>query len=280
MKPQYAHDLVTSVVLWLDNQLCGTGAAYVNITGSLYLQPVVAGQNLVYTSPYRSWVYDSCAAGATVPSGFFNNSGQFLTRESGVVIDYINGRVLTPNNWGPILSGTYARKEMNVYYSSDEEVVYVLEQVNRENKNLAYTLTGLARPGMPATVLAAPLVMLTNARGQNQPWALGGIDDSKNTVRALIISDSNYLQEGVNSLIQDAAHTTIPFVPYSTAPWTVSGDLKSPPWSYCTGILGTYGCSNGLYIENIYVYKISDKVNKNSTFFISACEIDLSRPRF
>lgn len=279
MRPQYAHDLVTSVVLWLDNQLCNTGQAYVNITGHLFQQPVVAGQNVLYTSPYRSWVYDSCAAGAAQPSGFYTSSGQFLTRASGLVIDYINGRVSTPNDWGPTLSGTYARKEINVYYSSDEEVAYILEQVNRENRNLSYTLTGLARPGMPNNVLAAPLIMLTNARGENDPWALGGIDDSKNTVRAFIITDSNYLQDGVNSLLQDAAHQTIPFVPYSVAPWTVSGDLKSYPWSYCTGVYDVFGCAGGLYIENVYAYKINERANKNSTFYVSAVEVDLSKPR-
>ncbi len=279
MRPQYAHDLVTSVVLWLDNQLGNTGQAYVNITGSLYQQPLVAGQNVLYTSPYRSWVYDSCVAGAQVPSGFYTSSGQFLTRASGLVIDHINGRVSTPNNWGPTLSGTYARKEINVYYSSDEEVQYVLEQVYRENTNLSYVITGLVRPGMTNNILAAPLVMLTNARGQNDPWALGGIDDSKNTVRAFIITDSNYLQDGVNSLLQDAAHQTIPFVPYSVAPWTASGDLKSPPWSYCTGVYNVFGCAGGLYVENIYAYKISERANRNSTFFVSAVEIDLSKPR-
>ncbi len=279
MRPQYAHDLITSTVLWLDNQLCGTGQAYVNITGNLYQQPVVAGRNVVYASPYRSWVYDSCAAGALIPSGFYTSSGQFLTRASGLVIDFINGQVSSPANWGPSLSGVYARKEMNVYYSSDEEVSYILEQVYGENKNLSYTLTGLVRPGMAPKTLAAPLIMLTNARGENDPWALGGIDDSKNTVRAFIISDSNYLQDGVNSLLQDAAHQTIPFVPYSVAPWTASGDLKAPPWSYCSGIFNTFGCAGGLYVQNVYAYKISDKVNRNSTFFVSAVEIDLSKPR-
>lgn len=275
MRPQYSHDVVTSVVLWMDNLFCGTGQAYVNVTGSLYLEPVTGGRNNVYASPYKGWVFDSCVAGAAVPSGFYNSSGQFLTRASGLVIDHINGRVSTPQNWGPTLSGVYARKEINIYYSSDEETTYVLEQVYRENKNIAYTLTGLR--GQP---LAAPLAMITNARGHNDPFALGGMDNSKNSVRAFVIADSNYLQEGVNSLLQDSAHLTIPFVPMSAAPITASGDLKAPPWSYCSGIFDTFGCANGLYIEGVYNYKISDKANKATTFFLSAVDIDLSKPRF
>lgn len=280
MIPQYSHDLITSVQMWLDNRLLTDGQAYVNVSGGLFLQPVRAGANKIYASPYRTWVYDSCATGAAIPSGVYTSSGQFLTRASGVVIDFINGQVSTPANWGPQLTASYSRREVNVYYSSDEEVSYILEQVYQENRNIAYPLTGFTRPGMSPRTLAAPLIMLTNARGENKPFALGGMDDSTNTVRAFVISDSNYLQEGINSLIQDAAHTTIPFAPYGSMPITASGDLKTVPWSYCTGIYDYYGCDNGLYIENVYMYKISPDRNKATSFYLSALELDISKPRF
>ncbi len=274
MNPQYSHDLITSVVLWLDNKLCGDGGAYDNITGGLFLEPVVAGQPFVYSSPYRAWVYDSCVAGAVIPSGFFNSSGQFLTRNSGISIDFINGKVISNTNLGSQISGVYSRKQMNIYYGSDKETNYILEQVYNQNKNINYNLTGIN-----GKVLTAPLMMLTNARGENKPWALGGMDDSKNTIRMFIISDSNYLQEGVNSILQDSAHITIPFVPYSAMPFTFSGDLKTGGWSYCSNIYNTYGCSNGIYFENIYDYKMNEKQNQNFTFFLSAIEIDTSKPR-
>jgi hypothetical protein len=183
--------------------------------------------------------------------------------------------VSTPNNWGPTLSGIYSRKQINVYYSSDEETSYVLEQVYGENKNVAYGFTGLR-----GNALTAPLAMVTNARGQNDPFALGGMDNSKNSIRVFMITDSNYLQDGANSLLQDAAHQTIPFAPYSATPITASGDLKDPSWSYCSGIRDTYGCLNGLYVDGVYGYKISEKANKATSFFLSAVDLDLSKPRF
>jgi len=270
---------MTSAYLWLDNQICGTGQAYVNVTGSLYLNPVTGGRNNIYASPYKGWVYDSCVGGAIIPTGFYNSSGQFLTRASGIVIDFNNGQVSTPQNWGPTLSGVYARKEINLYYSSNEEISYVLEQVYGANKNVAYTFTGFRASDGSLKSLAAPLIMLTNTRGENKPWALGGTDDSKNTVGAFIITNSNYLQDGVNSLLQDTAHSMIPYVPASAAPITASGDLKSAPWSYCTDISDTYTCLNGLYVQNVYMHKVSDKVNRSTTFFLAACDLDLSKPR-
>lgn len=274
MIPQYAHNLMTSAYLWLDHQICGTGQAYVNVTGSLYLNPVTGGRNNVYASPYKGWIYDSCVGGATIPTGFYNSSGQFLTRASGLVIDFVNGQVSTPHNWGPTLSGVYARKEVNIYYSSNEEISYVLEQVYGANRNVSYALTGFQ-----GKALAAPLIMLTNTRGQNKPWALGGTDDSKNTIGVFAITNSNYLQDGLNSILQDAAHSTIPYVQIGAAPITASGDLKAATWSYCADVADAIGCLNGAYVQNVYMHKVSDKANRSTTFYLSSCDIDLSKPR-
>lgn len=260
--------------MWLTNWLEGTGQAYQNITGSLYRQPATGVVGNVYASPFKSWVWDSCVGGAIIPSGFYNASGQFLTRASGLVIDFVNGRVISPQNWGGTLSGVYARKEVNVYLSSPQETNYVMEQVYRTNLNVNYPLTGFQ-----GLALAAPLIMITNTKGENVPWALGGIDNSKNTFRCFAISNSNYLQEGINSLCQDAAHSYIPLATYADTPITASGDLKTPGWSYCNDIKAIYGCANGLYLSAIYPYKLGDHMNNNPTFLLSISDFEIEKPR-
>jgi hypothetical protein len=212
--------------------------------------------------------------GATIPTGVSTTSGQFLTRASGVVFDWNHGQVITSQNWGASLTGAYARKEINVYFSSAEESDYVLEQIYGENHNLQYPLTGFR-----GRTLAAPMVMLTNSLGNNVPFALGGTDNTKSTINAFIITNDNWLQEGVGSLCRDAAHEIIPFGSYADAPLTASGDLKGQSYNYCTGIYQKYGCSNGLYIENVYEVKIADKVNQNNTFFTEVVQFDLSKIR-
>lgn len=260
--------------MWLTNRLEVDGEAYQNITGSLYREQVTGVQGWVYASPYKSWVWDSCVTSATIPSGFMNSSGQFLTRASGLVIDFINGRVISPQNWGDTLSGAYARKEVNVYLSSPQETSYVLEQVYGENPNVSYPLTGFQ-----GRALAAPLIMVTNADGTNVPWALGGMDNSQNTFRCFAISNTSYLQEGINSLCQDSAHKTIPFATYADTPLTASGDLKTPGWSYCRDIYQAIGCTGGMYIDKVYEYKLGDRVNDNPTFLLSISDFELSKPR-
>lgn len=273
MKPQFNHDLLTSFYLWLDNRITKKGEAYINVTGSLFLQSTPSVNGNTYVSPYRGWIYDSCVSGANIPSGFYNSSGQFLTRQSGLVIDFNNGRVITSAKWGPTLSGVYARKEVNIYQSNDNEAKYVLESIFGENPNLSYTLTG-----MPGNVYSAPLIIITNADDKNIPFALGGLENSTNIVRAYCISNSNYLQEGINSLCRDASDSYIPLASYADMPISSSGDLKGVNWSYCTGIYDKYGC-NGIWIEKVRAQKINDRTNGNATFFLSVMEFDLSTIR-
>lgn len=272
---QYSHDLITSLILWLDNRIVAGNQGYINITGSLYRQQNDQVNGVSYISPFRSWVYDSCASGAYIPNGFYNNSGQLLTRESGIVIDFINGQVICPQDWGDQLSGVYARKQINLYFSSLSEVDYVLEQIYNTNKNLQYPITGFQ-----GNVLAAPLVMITNARENNVPWALGGEQRSDNRIQAFIISNSNYLQEGINSICTDSSYKTIPFVGSDMTPIAASGDLKAGTYNYCTGIFEAIGCENGIWIQSVYVNKISERINKNTTFYVSTADFDLQKARF
>jgi hypothetical protein len=118
MIPQYNHNLVTSVILWLDNKICNDGQAYVNSSDLFYRQVDPSAPGYKWSCPYQTLVFDSCVSGANIISGVYNSSGQFLTRASGITIDYINGRVLSPYDWGNNLSGNYAYKEINTYFST------------------------------------------------------------------------------------------------------------------------------------------------------------------
>jgi len=100
MREQFDNKLAQSVVEWVNNIVCNDGGGFFTPGTPLYLQEdSTRSQFKVYASPYRSWVYDSCVDGATIFSGAYNSSGQFLTRQSGLFFDYQNGRVLSSGNW-------------------------------------------------------------------------------------------------------------------------------------------------------------------------------------
>lgn len=273
MRPNYDHSLITSFMLYLDNRLVDGAGAYTNYTTGLYKQTGYQG-NHVWAAPWKSWCYDSCISGVNVPSGFYNSSGQFLTRASGLVIDFVNGRVYSPHNWGPVISGSFARKDYNTYASTEGEVGFVLEHVYGENPDITYSLTGAS------SKFNGPCIFVTNAQSQNEVFALGGLDNTINTLRAYIVSNSkdNYAQEGVAGMFRDLEERYFSLVPIGAAPFTSSGDLKGGQFCYST-LCDTYGVTNGPYIQATHFIKVSQRSNQATSFAVTIAEVDTSSLR-
>ncbi len=278
MQAQYSNQLVTSFTLWLDYVLCNKGQGYSNITGQLLYPQIDSGIPYTsYASPYKQWVYDSSVSGAIVPSGIYNSAGQFLTRQSGVIIDFINGRILSiTGNLGNALSGTFSRKEYNVYFSTATQVDLYLESITNENRNLAYTPTGVQPYGFEA-----PCVIVTESAVNNTPFALGGQETTNNTFRLFIVSNNNWSQTAINSLLADAAHHYLPLVDYTFPPIALYGDIKSG-WQGYNGYYYNYKQTvpnPSIYINNVYALKLTNQTNQNKTFSLSSVEFDVSNIR-
>lgn len=271
MNVQFNHVLITSFKQYLDHNLCNGAQAYQNVSGALYPQTNPSVQGNVWAAPFKEWVADSCVSGAEIITGALNSSGQLLTRDSGVVFDFLNGRVICPQKYRGNLTGVYARKEYNIYTSNEDEIDWWLENVYKANKNITYTPTG-AMEGR----FAAPCIILTNARAHNDPWALGGERNSINTIRGYVISPTlkPFLTEGVNSYLNDLAQYSFPLLPFGSAPYTASGDLKSG--YYCYDDLCAQFGSAGAYIQNVHNLRVSQKANNTTTYSVSIAEFDTS----
>ncbi len=271
MKPLFNHRLIPSFALYLEHNLLNGATAYTNTSGTLYPQ-VQSANGYSYASPYKGWVYDSCVSGAAIPSGVYDRSGNYLTRSSGIVFDWDNGRVLSNRNLGNGVSGTYARRDYNFYVSTEEEVGWWMEKVYGADENIAYTATG-ANPYR----FYAPCVILTNAFEGNENYALGGLGITKNTFRAYIISNSFYQQEGITSYFRDLETRYFSLVNYSDVPITASGDIKGGYYCY-DDLCAQYGVA-GVYIEDVFVLKLGQRVNRSTSFSVAVAEFDTSTVR-
>ncbi len=196
-----------------------------------------------------------------------------MTTGSGIFIDFNNGRVLSTANWGSTLSGNYASKEYNTYVSNEEDTDFYLESLYQANQDLSYTATGVV-----SYEFAAPCIILTNATAQNQPWAMGGLENSKTTLRAFAISNNPYNQEALAGLLRDRARSYFPLVSSAEMPLAFYGNLKTGHYSYCD-IMALHGCTD-VFIKDVYVYKLSNMANKSEYFSVSVIDFDVETVRY
>lgn len=271
MNYQFDNKLAHSLILWLDNKILSLGQAYVNESTQLFHMEDTSKPNNYWSSLYKSWVYDSSVTGAIIPSGFYNESGNFLTRESGIGIDFINGRVFSTGSeiLGSTLSGSYSRKEYNIYYSDIDKVNFYLERLYNENPNVEYSQTGT----LPY-VFNAPCIIITNSYAKNEPYAFGGQKKNNRLFRLYTLSNNNFNQDALNTLILDSYNFSFPLIDDSIdVPMNFNGDLKTGYYSY-NDIILKYNLPS-IYIKDIYSYKLSEKSNRNIGYALSLYEMDL-----
>lgn len=270
MKPQFNNQLLGSFALWMDNTITTEGEGFINRALSFSKESVSPKQGLnSWVSVGKQMVYDSCAVGATIPSGIYNSSGQFLDRQSGIMIDWNEGRIYSPQDWGQTLTGSFAKKDFNIYISTAEQTNMFLDRLE-EKYNIA--------SGTPFGAFAAPCVFLTNAFNENEPFAFGGQDNSIRTIRAFVIANNSFNQEALLSLFVDKAKVMLPLINYPDFPINEYGDLKSGYYSYCE-LKNRYGCGD-IYVDAVYSFKMGQNSNKNLDFFIAGLEFDLNIVRY
>lgn len=273
MKQQFNNELLSSFYLWFNNRLLNNGQGYKTYLGQTgFFQPEPSRTGYCWAFPYKSMVYDSSTSGALVMSGVYNQAGNFLTRQSGITIDYIHGRVFAPTNLGPVVSGSFSKNEYNVYVSTEEETEFYLDGLYNENPNIVLPATGVTYGRF-----AAPCVILTDSYNVNEPFAFGGQDSSKKTIRAFVISDNNYAQEAVMSLMIDSARSYFPIISSTLSPINGFGDIKGGSYNYVNMVANS---TPTVMIDGVYSIKMGEKSNKNKNFAITILEFDTVTVRY
>lgn len=275
MKEQFNHKLLTSFYLWFDNKIVDKGGGFVNKNNVSLKKQTNPSSPMTYSwaSPHYQWVWDSGVSGVNYISSVTTTGGQVLTRASGVKFDYVNGRVLSNTNWGDTLTGSYAKKEFNIYMADEDEVDIYLENVFGQNNDVA-----LEQSAPQPNKFVAPCVLLTLTNNYNVPFSFGGEETSKRTIRAFVISDDNFNKEAICSLSEDAAREVLPLVPNSAMPITEYGDVKASGYSY-KALTETYP-NKDVFISSVESIKVGEKTNKNTNFSLSLLEFDLEINRF
>lgn len=277
MLAQFNSSLLCSVFNWATNRIQNLGGAYITTTAPLYYSPdpALPAGLLSYTSSWKTWVYDSGVSGSAIIQSV-SGSTNLLDRSSGIIIDYINGRVLVPSALGTNLSltGTFSLSEINTYTSQETEEYLLTQQKYFFNPRYVGAPTG----GLPPYQLCTPAIFVNTIHDDITPFALGGLKDCTTTVSMICLLETNYQLQTVMSLMRDARDKYIPLMPITADPINQWGDTYSG-FNY-NGIISQYGNPGQLiYIEDVRTSRVSDKIKLNPELFMGIVDMEVSYVR-
>jgi len=274
MKEQFDHLLQSSFYLWFDDRLTRTAQAYTQPADGQSFDVVVRGEDgggldlPVNYDAYYCADRQLVANGISEPSGVYVDSvfQEQATSPYNLIIDHNEGRLLAPavSQGGQDLStktisGHFKRKEINVYITNETE-----EQLLLQNDFILSDIAGeptylqqQAELGDKKYSLPAAFISLNSS--SNEPWAIGGVDDTRTVIRVVVITDSNYSLDAVLSLFRDAQKTKFELVEFEDFPFGEFFRVKEFPYSYPEFIKNKTKNRFPAFIERVLVSKLFDR---------------------
>jgi hypothetical protein len=287
MIPQYQHQLASSFMLWFDNYLLTKGQAYTNSTGQFfyYSDERLPNTYNAFGSQYKQWVSDSSISGATIPSGVYVGNN-FYGRATGAsndtaqrILDFDNGRTLISGlATGSTVTGSFAVKDFNVYYSNDTEEDLIVEKKFILNRRIG---TDEDVSYVKPYDQVVPAVYICNAAFQNKAFAFGGMNQTMTNLNAVVIAENPYQLDGILSIFADSFNEVIVDIPFNDYPYTEYGDLKSGYYNY-QNLKNQYINDNKYFIDKVTVSKMNDKPRKSlvNDLYVGFIDFDVSMMRY
>jgi hypothetical protein len=276
MKAQLDNILMSSMMMWIDHTLLKKGEAYKNYNSQFYPITNIFNGFYTYGLPFKQVVSDSSIPNANLLSGVYVNNSLINVGQGNLSgINPNNGQVyFTTNQSGKSLSGAYSVKDFNIYLTSQPEEELLFESQFQTRPKTSQTATGLA-----IEAITYPCVFLKNNGGSNEPFALGGQDDTIIQVRAIVLADSLFNLDAVCSILKDTARCYVPLI--NNSPFNNFGSLNSGYYNYDSLTSNTNLSNNAFYITEVNISKIFANLNpKNTQVFPAFIDFTLSNIRY
>ena len=280
MKATYVNNLMSSFYLWLDHEVLEKGEAFINYSGKLYNSPDPNFPNMqVYGAPFRQWVYDSSVPNANIPSGVFIN-GNYTTRgTNGLNIDFNKGRAIISGNAANNVTASYSFKEYNIYYTDEREEKLLFEKSYNITPKVSQITGALSYLDAPY-----PCIFIKHTVGENIPFAFGGEDSTKTTIRCIALGSNSFSLDGLISILSDSARKVFPVFGPQDFPFNYFGDFKNGNSFNYKSICATQPQSSLVYIDRVTVSKLDEidnaKINKKCVAALIDFELsDIRTPR-
>jgi len=261
MKGNFDNDVMSSMILFVDNVICNVGQGYTNYSGNFYSTNNLFNNTYTYSLPFKQIVSDSSVSGANVLSGIYL-SGTFVTgNQNGLIgINHQNGQVFFNSNvTANQLSGNYAVKDFNVYLTNKPEEELLFETQYSVRPKITQNLTGLA----PNTQ-TVPAIFIKNNNSINDPFAFGGTVDSKIDIRLIVLADSLFNLDAVCGILRDTAYQRMPLIKNTDLNLNYLNCLNSGFYNYNSLKNAKFNQNELFYIEEVAISKnfaFMDKIN-------------------
>ena len=273
MKEQFVHKITNSFMLWFDNFLLTKGEAYSNKTGTFYHTPddFLNDSYVPFSSSYKQFVTDSSISGAILPTGITGDSHY---------IDYDNGRIVeTGSNYtsDSTITGTFAVKDFNVYFTNETEDDLIVEQKFTVNSRVPNNISS----GIPPYDQVVPAIFLSTATVENQGLAFGGEEETTVRANAVVLAEDTYQLDGVLSIFADSHNEIFHPIPMTGHPINEHGELKNGSYNYTT-LKNQYSDTNPFIVDRVNTSKLTDKARKSlaNDLYVGFVDFDIKIHRF
>jgi hypothetical protein len=276
MKVQLDNILMSSMIMWMDHTILRNGQAFQNFNSKLYPITNIYSGLYTYALPFKQVVADNSISGANVLSGIYiNNSFTRVGQNNLTGINPNNGQVyFTTSQNGNTLSGNYAVKDFNIYLTNQPEEELLFETQYQVRPKTVQTATGI-----PIEGITYPCIFLKNNGGTNEPFALGGLDNTMMQIRAVVLADNMFGLDAVCSILKDTARRYVPLI--SPEPFNTFGALNSGYYNYNSLIANINVGDQAFYITEVNISKIFANFNpRNTQVFPAFVDFTLSNIRY
>lgn len=230
IQPQYDNKLLSSFLLLIDHKVQEKGLAYTNRSSLLY--PVASSYygKYAYATPYKQLCNDVSISGANILSGVYLNGNYISIGQSGLsAINHYQGAVYfnNPLPTNSVVSGNYAVKEFSVELTDQPEYKLLFETKYYPYNQYNQTLSGLA-----IDERTSPIIMIRTKHDDDVPFALGGIENKKKTIRAIVVADNEYQRTAVCNILKNMMYS--PFYLTNTLPFDGMGNMTGINYNFNT----------------------------------------------
>jgi hypothetical protein len=278
MNNSFASTTLLSFYQWLDNRILTAGTAYTNTTSRLYYRPdpQLGSSYVTYQAPFKSFVWDSGVSNATILTSISGNFGNLSRGQSGMMVDYENGRVILPAAFGvnKIVSGSYSFKDFNIYFAnqSQEEIIFT------DKYYLNSRFNRLPTQIPPANAMVTPAIFISLIDEENKNHAFGGVYNSSILMGVTVLTDNLEQLEGALSILVDSKEAHFPSLPAADWPLNAYGDWKSG-YNYNDKITEFGQPGNQYTIETVMTSKVGDGEPMNESIFAGIAYVRVEKPR-